>query len=747
MTSATFVFLEGLLWSDGKPVTADDLIFTWKWVTTPENSATSIAQWNEIAGIEAKDDRTAVVTFKKAAATWFEPFAGNYNGNLYPAHVFGNDPSNKNDAFLLAPIGTGPYVVSEFKANDAARYAINEHYRDPNKPYFKTIYLKGGGDPASAGRAVLQTGEFDYAWNLQVEPEIITEMATGSQYGAVFSEPGTTVEMLNFNFSDPRKEVDGQRSQKDTPHPLFSQLEVRKALNLAVDRALIAKQLYNTESEPPTANILTGLESFTSPNTTWSFDLDAANAVLDEAGWMKDGKTRSKDGVTLSFDYWTSITPVRQKTQAIVKADWEKLGAAVELQQVDGAIFFGGDATNEQNFYHMYWDLDMWANWAILPPADLLDGALVRRAERREYRPEGEWLGKGQHPTLQQPGLRRTLRATGEYAGCPGGGEPPDPDERHADRGRGGDPDRAAGVQHLCPLESRAEREPGERSELRAAALEHRQLERPGRPVLSHDPPATQKPPTKTVGGFCACRSHAGTQQALDAIQDHLQPQVEGGTGVFPLQVRFVHVVAHVLDQPRIVDERCFLDHPRGERLQVRSTHAHAADPQTESDDVTFQHMKSVVGELDGATRAAQGPKHPIHPRQTGIADPSRKHHLGRGPGMPLQRLMERAGAGAQGVLPGKTGGRGGDLSHDTIERAEDNVILAAHVVIEGHGFHTERLAQPTHAHRLQSVGVDQCKSGGHDPVAGEGKTVRSDHAGEHSLTDLRCKYSMGFTA
>jgi len=367
LTSATFTFLEGLLWSDGTPVTANDLIFTWKWVTTPENSASSYALWNEIAGIEAKDDRTAVVTFKRAAATWFEPFAGNYNGNLYPAHAFNNDPANKNDAFLLAPIGTGPYVVTEFKANDSARYAINEHYREPNKPYFKTIYLKGGGDPASAGRAVLQTGEFDYAWNLQVEPEIITEMATGSTYGKVFSEPGTTIEMLNFNFSDPRKEVDGQRSQKDTPHPLFSQLEVRKALNLAVDRALIAKQLYNPESEHPTANILTGLASFTSPNTTWSFDLDAANAALDEAGWTKDGDTRSKDGVKLSFDYWTSITPVRQKTQAIVKADWEKVGAAVELQQVDGSIFFSGDPANDQNFYHMYWDLDMWTNGPYSP--------------------------------------------------------------------------------------------------------------------------------------------------------------------------------------------------------------------------------------------------------------------------------------------------------------------------------------------------------------------------------------------
>jgi len=367
LTTARFVFLEGLLWSDGEPATANDLVFTWQWVVNPDNAANSFALWDAIANIEAADERTAIVTFKKPSATWFEPFAGNYNGNLYPAHIFDNDPSNKNDAFLIAPVGTGPYVMSEFKANDEARYTINEHYRHPHKPYFSSIYLKGGGDPTSAGRSVLQTGDFDYAWNLQVEPEVLRDLADGSQYGTIFSSPGTTIESLNFNFSDPRKEVDGQKSQKDTPHPIFSDPAVRQALNLAVDRQLIVDNLYNPESEHPTANLLAGLPSFTSENTTWEFDLDKANQILDEAGWVKDGSTRSKDGVTLAFDYWTSITPVRQKTQAIVKADWEKLGASIALNQVDSAVFFSGDAASEQNFYHMYWDLDMWTNGPYSP--------------------------------------------------------------------------------------------------------------------------------------------------------------------------------------------------------------------------------------------------------------------------------------------------------------------------------------------------------------------------------------------
>src|SRR5699024_7441274 len=111
LSSATIVLSEGLLWSDGEPVTSDDLVFTWKWVMEPSNAATSSEVWQKIDTIEAVDERTAKVTFTKPSVTWFEPFAGGFDGNLYPAHVFDNDPTNKNDDFLNAPIGTGPYVL------------------------------------------------------------------------------------------------------------------------------------------------------------------------------------------------------------------------------------------------------------------------------------------------------------------------------------------------------------------------------------------------------------------------------------------------------------------------------------------------------------------------------------------------------------------------------------------------------------------------------------------------------------
>ncbi len=360
LTTATFTFLPDLVWSDGEPVTANDLVFTWQWVTNEANASVNQATWATIENIEAQDEKTAVVTFTEPRVNWYEPFVGNAIGILYPAHVFDNDPNNPNDAFLTAPVGTGPYKIDSFTPNDVANYVINENYREPNKPYFSSVMFKGGGDAVSSARAVVQTAEYDSAWNIQAEPELIQEINDSGDNGELVGVKTTTTEVIYLNFSDPNQEVDGQRSQKDTPHPFLTDPAVREALNLAVDRELIAGQFYG-DPESATANVLSGADVFESPNTSWAFDLEGARQILEDAGWTGDG-TRSKDGVELKVTYATSVNSVRQKTQQVVKAAWEELGIEVALEQVDSGIFFDGSAGNEQNFAHFYWDIDMWSS-------------------------------------------------------------------------------------------------------------------------------------------------------------------------------------------------------------------------------------------------------------------------------------------------------------------------------------------------------------------------------------------------
>ncbi|HWV24212.1 MAG TPA: ABC transporter substrate-binding protein, partial [Thermomicrobiales bacterium] len=361
LKTATLTFLPDLVWSDGEPVTANDLVFTWKWVTNPSNASINIDVWDTIESIEATDDKTAVVTFKNARVNWYEPFVGVSYGVLYPAHAFDNDPDNKNEAFATQPIGTGPFVIDSFEPNDIAVFSMNENYREANKPYFSSVTFKGGGDAIATGRAVVQTGEYDYAWNVQAEPEIIKQINESGEYGQLVGVRTSTTEVIYFNFSDPNMEVDGQRSQKDTPHPFFTDKAVRDAINLAIDRTLIAGEFYG-EPDSATANVLSGNPTFESPNTSWEFDLDKAAQTLEDAGWVMDGDVRKKDGIALEFTFSTAANSVRQKTQAVVKDALEKIGFKVKIDQVDSAIFFDSSPGNDQGNTHFYSDMMMWSS-------------------------------------------------------------------------------------------------------------------------------------------------------------------------------------------------------------------------------------------------------------------------------------------------------------------------------------------------------------------------------------------------
>src|SRR5690606_17993284 len=311
LTEVTLNLLPDVLWSDGTPFTAEDVVFTIEWVKNPENNSTNQNSFEAIETAEAVDDLTVKVTFSAPNPIWFDPFTGTSTGFVYPKHIL-EGGKEAHDAFLSAPIGTGPYVVQSFTPNDSATYVINENYREPNKPFFSTVNLKGGGDAPAAARAVLQTGEYDFAWNLQVEPDVLTSMEGPDSPGQLAPYPGINIERFNFNFSDPNTEVDGQRSHKDTPHPFFSDDAVREAIATAIDRQTIADEFYGLGQEPA-ANVIYGDPLTESPNTSWEFNLEKAAQILEDAGWtLNDDGVREKDGVEIRIVYATCVNSVRQ---------------------------------------------------------------------------------------------------------------------------------------------------------------------------------------------------------------------------------------------------------------------------------------------------------------------------------------------------------------------------------------------------------------------------------------------------
>ena len=355
LTSVTLKLLPGITWSDGEPLTADDVAFTTEWVKDPANNSVNQGVFAAIASTEVVDDLTITVNFTDTNPFWFDPFTGIVTGTVYPRHII---EATGHDAFMSAPIGTGPYKVDSFSANDSVTYSINENYREANKPWFGSVQLKGGTDAASAARSVLQTGDFDFAWKLQVEPDVLASMISEDGPGVLMPFTGAAVERVNLNFSDPNKEVDGQRSEMNTPHPFFTDIVVREAVSLAIDRELIATEFYGN-GQPAAINLLNGDPMIESPNTSWGHDPDRANQILDEAGWTLEGDVRSKDGVELSVVFAASVNPVRQKSQAVIKANLEAIGMRVAIESIDSAIFFDTAVGNDQNYAHFYWDMNM----------------------------------------------------------------------------------------------------------------------------------------------------------------------------------------------------------------------------------------------------------------------------------------------------------------------------------------------------------------------------------------------------
>ncbi len=369
LTTVTVNIQEGILWSDGEPMTADDVVFTWEWISDPANTSTSSSVWAPIASIEATSDTQVIITYTETSIAWFVPITGATYGAIIPRHILGGDDAEAAaEAFLTNPIGTTAYKIDSFKENDQVIYVINENYREPNKPYFATVNLKGGGEASSAAQAVLQTGDWDYAWNVQVEPQILRQLEESGGKGTVITSPPNNVERINFNFTDPNAEVDGERSSLQVPHPFLTDPKVRQAFSLATDRESIANNFYQGgDQEPAGQNYLTGIASMESPNTTWEFDIEKAGALLEEAGWVLDGDVRKKDGMELSVSYFTSINSVRQKTQGVNKDNWEKAGIKVQLGQVTADVFFSSAPGNDQTFYKNYRDIDMFTDGPTSP--------------------------------------------------------------------------------------------------------------------------------------------------------------------------------------------------------------------------------------------------------------------------------------------------------------------------------------------------------------------------------------------
>ncbi|MFD1158424.1 peptide ABC transporter substrate-binding protein [Roseovarius aestuarii] len=365
LKTITWTLKEGLKWSDGSPVTSEDVKFTWEYCSADGGGCAQREKYNDVTAVDTPDDRTVVVTFGVAKPFPYGPFVGGQAPIIQKAQFadcLGPKAPECTEA-NFNPIGTGPFVVTDFRPNDVIQFEANENYRDPDKPAFQTAVLKGGGDATAAGRAVLETGEFDYAWNLQLAPDVLANMQAAGK-GQIVSTFGTLVERIMINFTDPDPALGDERGTSAHPHPILTDKAVRQALSMAIDRVLLTEIGYG-DAGRPTCNVLPAPEIYasTANDACKTQDIEGAKALLEDAGWIAgaDG-VRVKDGKRLSLLYQTSTNAVRQDFQALIKQWWSEIGVETELRNIDASVFFGGDPGSPDTFQKFFADVEMYAN-------------------------------------------------------------------------------------------------------------------------------------------------------------------------------------------------------------------------------------------------------------------------------------------------------------------------------------------------------------------------------------------------
>ncbi|MEE8374862.1 MAG: peptide ABC transporter substrate-binding protein [Acidimicrobiia bacterium] len=406
LMSITWTLKDGVLWSDGSAFTADDVVFTWEYCTnTPD--CTQSGFFTGVASVEAVDATHVLVTFDALTPFPYNAFVTFQSPIIQRAQfaecVGASAAACTDENF--GPIGTGAYMVNDFKVNDTVLYDYNPNFRGAadGKPFFGTVLIKGGGDAEASARSVLVLGEADYGWNLQVDPIVLADMeATG--LGIVKAGFASSVERIMVNQTDPNPDLGDQRSEPGTVHPFLTDPAVYQALSMAINRQELVDVGYGFAGSP-TCNVWPGAPyASTANDACLTQDIDGANALLDAAGYEDtdgDGIRETADGTPLFILYQTSTNAVRQSNQDLVKSYWAQIGVDTELKNIDASVFFGGDQASPDTYQVFYADVEMYtnnsgspdpqtymSNWTtaqVISPSTNFGGGNIPRYSSAEY--------------------------------------------------------------------------------------------------------------------------------------------------------------------------------------------------------------------------------------------------------------------------------------------------------------------------------------------------------------------------
>ena len=390
--SITWKLKKGLKWSDGSEVTAEDVVFTWRYCTDEETGCTDVSSFDGVASVEAVDDLAVRITFEAPTSYPYQVLVGSATPIISSAQFadcIGAAAVNcveQNNA----PLGTGPYRVVDFVVDDRVSYERNPHYHG-NEPYFDRVALTGGGSATEAARSALETGDVDYAWNMQVEPQVLNRMQEAG-LGKVAVAFSSSVERIVVNQTNPDPALGDDRSEYldgRNAHPFLAFKPIRQAMSMAIDRSHIAGELYGFTGKAA-CNLITGPPAYvsTANDDCLSQDIEEANRMLDDNGVLdSDGDgIREHNGAPLRITYQTSTNSIRQDTQALVKDWWRQIGIDTRLIDHDASSFFGGDPVDdkETSLRRFFADVQMYTSGTGIDPQQSLSASLCKHIPTRD---------------------------------------------------------------------------------------------------------------------------------------------------------------------------------------------------------------------------------------------------------------------------------------------------------------------------------------------------------------------------
>ncbi len=342
-------FREGLKWSDGQPITARDLVFTWKTIMNPAYGAGSQLGWDKIQSIDlSNNDLTATIKLKEVYAPFFATaIAGSgatTGGMLLPEHAFkGMQPaqyakSGYGAAGKAGHVSSGPFKMEAWKKGESITLARNENYVGQKACLDRLVFSVVPS--VDAGTAALQKGDVDLATNYYASDIPVLEKLSG-QGVKVLAYPAYLVERYVFNLQDPKDPNITTNPKQAKPHPVLGDKAVRQAISISINRPAIVEKLLYGKAELAVTE-WDNSPWFNQNLKPYPFDPNQAKQILDQAGWKPgaDG-IREKNGVRLSFTHsTTSGNPIRETIQRAAISDLRNVGIEMKIQNYEPAKLF-----------------------------------------------------------------------------------------------------------------------------------------------------------------------------------------------------------------------------------------------------------------------------------------------------------------------------------------------------------------------------------------------------------------------